>query len=274
MTVALALAGLLLAGCADRPAPAPPSQRFASFASAPAIVARDDAEVATAQARAQRIGALGAGAGATRIEEAAAPFLHGSPAGRRFLAARPPRALALGDPPERCPALGLAEGRTSAASDALSACLAQLRQRGADGACGCRIVALDDALTAPPERFRYAPGVSARLIGPAAGAGRLLIAEERAAPDGRSVRVAFSGPDGPVAAADLAEDGAARLVDLETGALWTGRREPVGWRRGRLAERLLLEGPGGARLIALIGFEPDEMADAGAALARWRAADG
>jgi hypothetical protein len=212
----------------------------------------------------------------SRIEEAAAPFLHGSPAGRRFLAAPLPRALALGDPPERCPALGFADGPGAGgvASRALADCLALLEARGADADCGCRVIALDDALTAPREAFRYAPGVSARLIGPIAAADRLLIAEERAAPDGRSVRVAFIGPGGPVAVADLAEDGSARLIELGTGALWTGRREAIGWRRGRLAERLLLERTDGAPLIAVIGLEPGEMTGDAAALARRDAAGG
>lgn len=209
-----------------------------------------------------------------RVDAAQAPFLTRSPIGRRFLAAPAPRALAIGDPAETCPAAAVAAGpagasRQAVAARALDACLANLEDAGRDPACGCRVVAVDDVLLAPPSAFVYAEGVGGRLVGDGRFGGRPLIAEEVDAPDGRSVRIAFFDAAGPVAVGDLADDGRARLVMLDDGAVFTGRREPRGWRRGRVQERLLLQGADGARLIALIGFEPADVAAEGPALAVW-----
>ena len=89
--------------------------------------------------------------------------------------------------------------------------------------------------------------------------------------------VAFYDAAGLVALGVLGPDGEARLTDLRDGLSYDGWREPRGWRRGRLTERLLLVGAGDARLIALIGFEPADVVAECPALAAWpaeRPADG
>ncbi|TVQ56650.1 MAG: hypothetical protein EA355_06265 [Rhodobacteraceae bacterium] len=216
----------------------------------------------------------GAPAPVTSVEQERAPFIARSPIGRRFLDAPTPRALALGDPPRHCPAAAIAAGpvgatRADAVSRALGACLEALAEAGDAAACGCRVIAVDDVLLAPVDAYAYAEGVGGRLVGDGRFGGRPLIAEEVDAPDGRGVRVAFFDAGGPVAVGELADNGGARLLMLDDGAVFTGWREPRGWRRGRVQERLLLEGADGARLIALIGFEPADVAEEGPALAVW-----
>ena len=98
---------------------------------------------------------------------------------------------------------------------------------------------------------------------------RPLTIEERSTADPSLTLVAFFDAAGPVAVAELSDAGAARLIMVESGAFFEGRREPRGWRRGRLTERLLLLGEDGARLIALIGFEPADIAAEGTRLGSW-----
>jgi hypothetical protein len=245
------------------------------MAQAPGIVATDSDGVADARIAAARIaGSVGR---SRPVEAAGAPFLHGSPHGRAWLAGTPPRALARGEPGPSCPAIGMAMSPeaispSDAAGRALSRCLDQLEERGAPADCGCRLLALDGALVAPMSDFAYAQGVGARLIGGAAPAGgRPLVALERGDSDPALTEVAFLDAGGVAAVAQLAEDGGARLLLLGDGVVYEGRREFRGWRRGRLTERLLLEAPDGERLIALIGFEPADVAAEGPALGRWPA---
>ncbi|MGF1659329.1 MAG: hypothetical protein ACFCUS_07850 [Rubrimonas sp.] len=211
-----------------------------------------------------------------RIEPQAAPFLYGAALGRRYLEAAAPRALARGAPDARCPAgaVGVAqapEDHALAARAALEACHDQLRAVGAPPECGCALLAIGDALTARLDAFAFAPGVGARLIGAAGLGGRPLVAAERGVEGEPDLReVVFRDAGGAVATARLAEDGTAQLA-LATGETFAGRREPRGWRRGRLVERLLLTGEDGDRLIALIGFEPADIAAEGAALGLWSA---
>ncbi len=236
-------------------------------AEVPPILARSSTEADEAAIRAA--GAAGAAAASpARVEAAEAPFLYAAPVGRRFLATAGPRALARGEPPERCPAAAAASGASAAeaARSAARQCLGALPV-GAAG-CACRLLAVDDTLLAEPDAFVYAPGVGGRLVGLGQGA-RPLTVEERGTDDPDRTVIAFFDAGGPVALAELDADGDARLVMLESGALFEGAREPRGWRRGRLLERLLLTGAGGKRLIALVGFEPADIAEEGPSLAAW-----
>ncbi len=156
------------------------------------------------------------------IEAPAAPLIASSAAGRAFLAAAPPaRALAQGAPPARCPAMVAAEagGPEAAARRAFEGCLVQLRTREAPPACGCRLLAIGDMLTAPIEAFAFAPGVGARLIGAAGLGGRPLIAEQSVdsdAPD--ALLVTFRDAAGPVAQARLDANGRATLLVGQTSS--------------------------------------------------------
>jgi hypothetical protein len=246
---------LAVANCTAE-APANPGLLHAARPGA-MVTATAEPEVADAAAAAAR--AAGAADRATTIDRA--PFLQLSPLGRRFMAASPPRALALGHPGPSCPGWGLA----ATAADALRGCLAA--QPGRPD-CGCRVVAMDRAVLAPPEALAYAPGVAGRLLGSGRPPG-LLIVEERAAESADVDLVGFYDAGGLVALGALEGDGRARLTDLRDGTTYEGWREPRGWRRGRLTERLLLNGPDHARLIALIGFEPAEIVAEGEALGAW-----
>jgi hypothetical protein len=275
----LCILGSILSACAaTHPAPqgAFSTQRFSAFADPTPIAARSQSEIAQAAlvARRAETPSSSRAARARVVEATAAPFLYGSPVGRRFLAAAGARALARGYPEAQCPALGLAEGPpsgdpTAVTRAALSGCLGLLADQGRSKECGCRILAVDDILAVPLTDLSYAPGVSARLFG-VTGI-RPLVAEERGAPDGESTRVAFFDVRGPVAIAELHPDGTAQMLELGEGSVFAGIRELHGWRRGRVAERLLLTGEDGKRVIALIGFEPTDIAAGGAALASWPA---
>jgi len=272
------LSGVMLAACAATPeAPQGPlaRQRLLPLAPPPQIVAGSEAGLADALTAVRRLEAKrDAAAAAPRVEAVAEPFLYGSPLGRRFLALAPARALAIGDPPERCPAAGIghepgdgAAARRAAAGEALRRCLAAGDGRAA---CGCRLLALDDMLLAGPRAFTYAPGVGGRLVGDGAGGrGAPLTVSERATDDPARTLIGFFDAAGPVAVGEVDDGGAARLVMLESGAAFQGARERRGWRRGRIMERLLLSDAAGRRLIALIGFEPADIVAEGAALAVW-----
>lgn len=207
------------------------------------------------------------GAGATRVTVDALPFLTQTEIGRAFLAAPGARALARGMPAESCPALGLAiepggEGNSAVAQQALGICLAALGD--SHPGCGCRILALGDVLTVPRDEVGFATGVSARIQAPAHGLNGVLVAEDLG--DGR---VLLRGLGGPEAILVREGGGRASLTFRRDGAVYRGQALPVGFRRGRLAERIYATGPGGDRLSLLIGFSPEELAESAAAWLAW-----
>lgn len=263
-----------LVGCAEAPRTQEAgsgSGRLLLPASAPRLVVSDSDQVAETVAQLARL-APGLGDGvARRVEPESVAFLQGSAAGRVFLRAAGARALAMGEPPERCPAIGLVTRSEAGASGSVAeaALLACLEDRADSADCGCRLLAANDTLLAPLERFAHAPGVGARLVGLGPALAGPLVAREdpEARPDGATL-VTFTGAWAAVATAVLGADGSATL-ELADGTRFEGHRERHGWRRGRLTERLLLRSASGARVIALIGFEPDEFARDGARLAAW-----
>jgi hypothetical protein len=204
------------------------------------------------------------------------PFLTSTGAGRQFLASPAPRALARGTPEEICPALSMSAGpaiaapspevaaaaRAEAAVEALSRCMAQLPP--GETVCGCRVVALDGMVTVPREQTVYATGTSARMRAPSLGIDLLLVAED--GPDGQTLLRDLSGTvawltHGP---------GNAVTLRLENGGReFRGASIPVGFRRGRLAERIYATDKDGTRLSLLIGFGPDELAQSAGAWLAW-----
>lgn len=290
--IACILAALAAAGCAsfdgaqrhDRDLGDLGRQQLVLPAAPPLIDAQDRADVERAMRLAERYDrrALENQRRTRMVEAVQTPLLYEAPAGRRFLAAHGARALAIGDPPEICPAIGLAASeipapRGQTAAQALNGCLAMLEQSAASAECGCRLVALDDTLLADQAAFTYARGVAAQFIGGAAAPKAMLIAEERPEEDGSGdVRIWFLDAIGPRAVARLSQAGRAELALLqgENGALtatrhYRGRWESEGFRRGRLAEKLYLTGEDGERLIALVGYSPAELAAREAELEIW-----
>ena len=204
--VASALA--LLSGCGDGPLEAVSArepmeerlhlQRMLVLERPPVIAVQGPAEMplATRAAGGADAGELERRAGARWVTTDALPFLTQTQAGRAFLAAEGPRALARGDPAEFCPAVAVAgtgagaTGRGTApvegaraqaagagvARRAIAGCLDQLGPD--DAGCGCRVIALGDVVTVPRDEMAYATGVSARMRVPAHGIDLVLVAED------------------------------------------------------------------------------------------------
>lgn len=197
----------------------------------------------------------------------ALPFLTSTEPGQEFLAAANPRALARGVPPEFCPVVAVASGVPGSPSDtvagaALGDCLAKLDPKQHD--CGCRIVALDDLIMVPREQTAYATGTSARMRSASLGIDLLLIAEAVSGGETllRDVR-------GTVAHLAYGDKNKVTLTFDSTGRQFDGYRIPVGFRRGRVAERIYATDAAGNRLSLLIGFEPDELAGGAGAWLAW-----
>ena len=197
----------------------------------------------------------------------ALPFLSSTEAGKRFLAAAAPRALARGMPRESCPVAAMAGGpprapRAEVAGRALRGCLARLAPEQAG--CGCRIVALENLVTVPREDTAYATGTSARMRSASLGIDLLLVAEEES--DGSTL---LRDLHGPIARLVNGENDAVTLSFHATGRRFDGYRIPVGFRRGRIAERIYVVDADGNRLSLLIGFEPGELAGGAGAWLAW-----
>jgi hypothetical protein len=152
--------------------------------------------------------------------------------------------------------------RAQVAGQALERCLARLAPQRPG--CGCRIVALDDLVTVPREDTAYATGTSARMRSAALGIDLLLVAEEVPG-DGMLLR----DLRGPIARLVNGEGDAVTLSFIATGRRFDGYRIAVGFRRGRIAERIYVVDADGNRLSLLIGFEPGELADRAGAWLAW-----
>jgi hypothetical protein len=202
-----------------------------------------------------------------RVAVDALPFLTSTESGRRFVAASAPRAFARGMPPESCPASAMAAGtremsRGDVVVQALERCLANLGPEHAG--CGCRIVALDNLITVPWDDIAYATGTSARLQVASLGIDVLLVAEQTG--DGATL---LRDLRGSVALVRHGEGDAVTVEFLSSGRVFEGRRIAVGFRRGRIAERIYATDSEGHRLSLLIGFEPGELAAGAAAWLAW-----
>ncbi len=234
--------------------------RMASAPGAPRISLRNPAETSAAALSAERYlrTSLPAARGLRFLEISSIPYLRRSPEGATFLSRAQPRALARGAPADRCPAAAAsaAEATTSAAAaeSAIDQCLSQLSARGADTSCGCRILALDNALIAPRSDFIFAPGVSAFLIRSETGDAQRLIAESELASEGAETVILRDAAE-TVAVLSLKGDVAALWLTSAPDMVWRGARELFGYRRGRLSERIVLTSNDGRMMRLLIGVE-------------------
>ena len=271
-----------LAACAQAPAPAASTgsartplaeathrERLLVLERPPIIAVQEPEEMPLAIRAADSLdaAALERRESARRVGTDALPFLTQTAAGRRFLAAAAPRAIARGMPAEFCPAVATAAGPAEAGRGevvrrALGACLEGLG--AAREGCGCRVLALDDVVTVPRDETAYATGVTARMQVPGLDLDLMLVAEDAA--DGT---VLLRDLAGPVARLSHGEGDAVSLAFADSGRRFEGYRVPVGFRRGRLAERIYARDEAGHRLRLLIGFEPDELAGRAAAWLAW-----
>jgi hypothetical protein len=197
----------------------------------------------------------------------ALPFLTETAIGRDFLASAMPRAIARGMPAEFCPAAAIATAPTGSAlkdvaSRALESCIAQLPP--GDTGCGCRIMALDDLLLVPREETAYATGTTARLRSKALGLDLVLVAEEEPGEP-----MLLRDLRGAVARITRGEKESVTLEMVESGHRFTGQSIPVGYRRGRIAERIYVADDVGNKITVLVGFAPSELADTAAAWLAW-----
>jgi hypothetical protein len=274
--VALVLGALSLAGCApvfniDNQARRAAQSVLVSGASTN-LSAGDRAAVPAVAERAARLDPeeIGRRPGAERVGIEALPFLTRTEAGRDFLSLPAPRALARGEPAEVCPATGVsaagAPDREAAVRSALGACLDRLDALGAPEGCGCGVLVVDDVATAERTSLAYSTGTAARLHAPELGLDKLLVAEDTG-PGETLIR----DVSGPIASLRHLPGGRAELDFGDPGlGTFSGHAEPVGFRRGRLAERIYLEDGEGRRISLLIGFGPDELARFAGGWLVWR----
>lgn len=283
VVLAAALPAAFLAACGEEPAePASARlpieealhlERLLVLERPPVIAVQDGPEMPLAVRAAESADAaeLARRESADWVRVDALPFLTQTEAGLDFLGAQAPRALARGMPPEFCPALAVATGppgtvgragRGAVAREALDACLERLGP--AREGCGCRVIALDDVVTVPRDETAYATGVSARLRVAGLGLDMVLVAE-----DGPGPETLLRGLAGPVARLIHGEGDEVAVVFEESGRRFEGRSIPVGFRRGRLAERIYATDAEGHRLSLLVGFEPAELAGHAAAWLAW-----
>lgn len=267
---------LLLAGCNDRGssagserARAPESvnaQQILIMDRPPLIAASDPGEVETARRLMARLTpeALGNRNGARFLDASALPWLSGSSIGREFLSAPSPRVLVRGRPQAFCPIAFTETGdpgvpRETLARTALTRCLQQVP----DG-CGCRVVAVDDALITTREDVTYATGIAARIRARSAGLDGLLVAEEKR--NGEILLRDLSGVIGTVA---ISKDNVAKVRLGTPAVVYEGTARDVGFRRGRLARRIYATNAAGERVSLLIGFDPGELAEIAGAWLAW-----
>jgi hypothetical protein len=224
-------------------------------ARAPPLIAFTDAEIRSVATVARRLTPerLATARGSRFVEVAALPWLRSSPEGIAFLKAKGPRALARGAPDSACPVAAISSPAVQTAEDAaisaLSNCVAALK--GVPD-CGCQLIALNEVVLALRADLSFAPSVSATLISGGGDATR-LVADRRS--DNAIGEVTLRLVSGLFGVVHLANETAEMTLAERPGEVFTGVREKFGYRRGRIAERLVLTSQNGDEFTLLIGVE-------------------
>jgi len=179
-----------------------------------------------------------------------------------------PRAFVQATPASSCPvrSVGFDEKSTlNATQIALGRCLVALGQIGVSDRCDCRVMAQDNTLLDNLEAFTYARGVSAIFIEPYTDNTQSYIAEEIAQTT-LDHQLEFYSLDKKVGQVTLFADGTLRAT---LDQLYTGHWYAEGYRRGHLVVRLYLETVQNEKLIAVIGYEPQELRERLSEMNEW-----
>lgn len=233
----------------------------------PPIVTADDAarvEMAHRLISRMSVTDLQSRQGARRVDASELPWLSGSATGRDFLTSSGTRVLVRGRPQSFCPVAFTETGgpgvpKADIARNALNRCLAEVP----DG-CGCRVVAIDDALLVKRDEITYATGIAARIRARSLGLDALLVAEEQQ--DGSILLRDLSGIVGKVS---ISKDRTTTVELRNSSTVYQGQARDVGFRRGRLARRIYATNDAGERFSLLIGFDPGELAEFAGAWLAW-----
>lgn len=259
MRVILSL--LLLVGCmpaapkVTAPMPKPAGHVFST--PVPEVVVKGDLSPLDSIARTERLAELRARRNAKPVAFETLALLRDAPEAAEYRMAPRSRAFVMGWPSASCPALASAKADTprEAAGRATEACQRQL-SGWAD--CGCRLMALDGVLLAPPEQFAHARAVAAELL--IDGQRMTLIAEEASDSSLEQRAWWLLDPTGPLARLILKEDQATLAFVTGTngtyraGRTLTGTAQKLGLRRGTLALRISF-----AAGTLTLGLEPEEL---------------
>ena len=239
-------------------------QQFLILAQPPTIAAAKVTEVAAARQKMAQVKPASLQERLdSRIESAnALPWLTGSQLGREFLSITGSRVLVRGAPRQFCPTALIEKGTAPVpdlAATALKKCLAQSSDK-----CGCEVIAAGSVLLVPQKEVNYATAIGARIRSSALNVDGFAVAEE-----GERGSILLRGLDGEIGRVERVDDGSVRVIMANASGAFQGRSIPVGYRRGRLAERIYATDSEGNRLTLLIGFDPDELASLAGAWLAW-----
>lgn len=242
------------------------TQRILTMDTPPIIAAKTAAEIEVARRLLSRMTpeSLRERSGAKIVDANALPWLSGSAEGRAFLESGPQRVLVRGRPAEICPVAVHAmdppdEPLQDVVGKALTQCLAE-----SEPGCGCEVIAIGSVLMVPREQLAYATGISVRVRATGLGLDGFLVAEELA--DGRILLRDLSGAVGLI---NRSADDRVSVQLRGHPEAFTGTKLDVGYRRGRLAQRVYAKSADGQRISLLIGFDPDELAEFAGAWLAW-----
>ena len=239
-------------------------QQFLILAQPPTIAATNNAEVTAARQKMAQVKPASLQERLdSRIESAnALPWLTGSQLGREFLSISGSRVLVRGAPRQFCPAALIEQGTAPVpdlAATALKKCLAQSSDK-----CGCEVIAAGSVLLVPQKEVNYATAIGARIRSSALNVDGFAVAEE-----GERGSILLRSLGGEIGRVERSDDGSVTVTMANAAKTFQGRSIPVGYRRGRLAERIYATDSDGNRLTLLIGFDPQELASLAGAWLAW-----